>query len=151
VTLWCIGLLAAQGKVEPVLQDPAFMELSKLVGGDWEGSVGEGAAVHNHFEFAVDGKMVKGNGTVTAGGHVVLRTQPNMGWDPVAKKVSYVDFHNHDTVYAGHVSMQDGWMVYDFTELAQPRNHFTARSRLIDADHYEFLLGNEVIKMTRKR
>jgi hypothetical protein len=41
-------------------------------------------------------------------------------------------------------------MVYDFNELARPKNHFTGRSRFTDANHYEFLLGKEVIRMARR-
>lgn len=133
----------------PILKDPAYVQLSRLVGGDWVGTVGT-ATVKNHFEFAVDGKMITGHGVVAAGGHTVLVVQPNFSWDAVAKKVSYVDFHNHDTIYAGHVAMKDGWIMYDFAELADSSKKFTGKSRLVDANHYEFLLGDEVIKMVRK-
>jgi hypothetical protein len=91
----------------PVLTDPTFKELSKLVGGEWVGR-GPKVEIHHKFEFAVDGKMIKGHGQVRVGGRVVLEMQPNMGWDPVAKQVTYVDFHDFDTVYTGHVSLKDG-------------------------------------------
>jgi len=145
-----LALHSARQQTEPILSDAAYKELSKLVGGEWVGSVGGSAEVHNRFEFAVDGKMIKGNGYVLAGGKTVLRTQPNLGWDPVARQVSYVDFHNHDTVYVGHVTLKDGWMLYDFSQLSDPKRHFTGKSRFTDPNHYEFLLGDELIKMARK-
>lgn len=134
----------------PILLDPTYRELGKLVGGSWEGSAGP-AVVRQHFTYAVDGKMIRGEGTVTVKGKVVLRTQANFGWDPVLKSVTYVDFHDHDTVYMGHVVLEKGWMVYDFREFADSSKKFLAKSHFLDGSHYEFLLGDEKIALSRKR
>ena len=51
----------------------------------------------------------------------------------------------------GHVVLdKDGWLVYDFSEFADPKKHYTGKSKVLDKNHYVFLMGNEVIKLTRK-
>ena len=138
-------------QAESIQSDPTFKELSKLVGGNWVGHVNADTEIRQHFEFAVDRKLIRGNGSVLVKGKVVLYTQANMGWDPSVKKVFYVDFHNHDTVYMGHVTLKDGWMEYDFSEFADSTKHYDARSKFTDKNHYQFLLGKETITMERKR
>src|SRR5476649_1412088 len=96
---------ALQGK--GILEDPAYRELSKLVGGDWISHVDTNTTVHQHFEFAVEGKVIRGTGTVEVKGKTVMYIHSNMGWDPIAKKVTYVDFHNHDTIYMGYITLVD--------------------------------------------
>ncbi len=95
--------------------------------------------------------MIRGAGSVTVGGKTVLYVQPNMGWDPVLKRVTYIDFHNHDTVYMGHIELKGGWMEYDFNEFANPKKHYAAKSRFTGPDTYEFVVETEVLKMTRVR
>lgn len=149
-TLFLAPLLLLQ-QAAPVLQDPTYKELSKLVGGDWVGHFDANTTIHQHFEFDVDGRMIRGHGFVTSGSRTVLFMQPNLGWDPVARQVSYVDFHNHDTVFLGHVTLKDGWFNYDFHEFADPSKHYSAKSRIVDKSHYEFILGPEVISMERTK
>jgi len=135
---------------EPILSDPTYKELSKLVGGDWSAHPDANTVIRQHFEFGVDGKVIRGTGSVQVHGKTVLYIHSNLGWDPVAKKVTYVDFHNHDTIYMGHVTLKDGWLEYDFNEFADPKKHYDAKSRVVDANHYEFMVGQEKISMERK-
>jgi len=128
---------------------PAFRELSKLVGGDWTGHIDANTVIHQRFEFAVEGKVIRGTGAVTVQGKTVLFLHSNLGWDPVAKQVSYVDFHNHDTIFLGHITMDGSSLKYDFKEFADPKKHYEAKCSFVDANHYRFTVGTEVLTMER--
>jgi hypothetical protein len=132
-----------------ILTDPTYQELSKLVGGEWVSHPDAGTVVHQHFEFGVEGKVIRGTGSVVVGGKTVLYIHTNLGWDPIAKKVTYVDFHNHDTIFLGYIVLNQGWLEYGFNEFADPKKHYEAKSRFTDKDHYEFVVGKEVLKMAR--
>jgi hypothetical protein len=148
-----LGLMIAAGRgpaSEPILTDPALVQLSKLVGGHWEGNLG-GAKVNNRFHFAAGGLMVKGEGVVTLNGKTVLYTQPNMGWDASTKSVFYVDFHNHNQVMMGHVTARDGWLLFEFGDMTNPKARFSARSKLTDKNTYEFDIPAEHESFTLHR
>ncbi len=98
-----------------------------MVGGNWECCPDAETLIKQHFEFAVDGKMIRGNGSVAVKGRTVLYIHSNLGWDPVTKSVSYVDFHNEDTIYMGHITLKDGWLDYDFKEFANPTKHLRSQ------------------------
>lgn len=134
---------------DPVLSDPTYKELSKLVGGDWTAQADAKTVVRQHFEFAVEGKVIRGTGSVEVGGKTVLFIHSNLGWDPIAKKVTYVDFHNHYTIYLGHIVLNKGWLEYNFNEFADPKKHFEAKSRFTNPNHYEFTVGKEALTMRR--
>jgi hypothetical protein len=135
---------------DPILRDPTYKELSILVGGNWEAHPNPGLVIRQHYEFGVDGKVIRGMGTVSMKGKTLIYIHANFGWDPVAKRVTYVDFHNHDTIYMGYVTMKDGWLNYDFKEFSDPNKRYQAKSQFTDRDHYQFSLGPELIKMARK-
>jgi hypothetical protein len=143
-------LVAVLSQQAPILDDPTYKELSKLVGGNWEAHPDADTAVHQHFEFAVEGKVIRGTGTVEVKGKTVLFIHSNLGWDPVLKQVSYVDFHGYDTIYMGHITLRNGSLNYDFNEFANPKKHYAAQCRFTDENHYEFGVGAEVLKMERK-
>jgi hypothetical protein len=132
-----------------ILGDPTFMELGKLVGGDWTSHPDANTFVKQHFEYGVEGKVIRGTGSVSVGGKTVMYIHSNLGWDPVAKKVTYVDFHNHDTIYMGHITLNNGTLDYDFNEFANPKKHYEAKCKFIDKNHYQFIVGKEVLTMER--
>jgi len=134
-----------------ILSDPTYQELSKLVGGNWTSHPDADTLIRQHFEFGVEGKVIRGTGSVEVKGKTVMYIHSNLGWDPIAKKVTYVDFHNHDTIYMGHIVLKNGWLEYDFNEFADPKKHYEAKSRIVDANHYEFTVGKEVLTMERMK
>ncbi len=135
----------------PILDSPTFKALSKLVGGRWEAKVDADTLISHRFEFDVDRRMIRGRGTVTSKGKVVLRIQANFGWDTVSKKVSYVDFHDENTVYVGHVALEDGWIVYNFSELSDSTKKHLMKAKFVDDNHYSFSLGTQDLVLIRKR
>jgi hypothetical protein len=141
--------IALAALTQGVLMDPAYRELSKLVGGDWYSRPDANTVIHQHFEFGVEGKVIRGTGDVKVGGKTVLYIHSNMGWDPVSKSVTYVDFHNHDTIYMGHITAGSDGLKYDFNEFADPKKHYAATCKFTDKDHYQFIVGKEALTMTR--
>lgn len=142
------SVLTLQG-TPAITSDPAFKELSKLVGGHWERSGSSGLKVVNRFRFEVGGKLIRSDGTVTVNGKTVLYMHANLGWDKATKSVFYVDFHNNDTVYSGHVTLDKGTLIYDFGELHDPKAHYVIKMKFLDNDHYDAGDGGETLKMTR--
>ncbi len=80
------SVLAWQGSAD-ITADPTYKELSRLVGGHWESTNTPKIKIVNRFKFAVDGKLIRSEGTVTAGGNTVLYMQANLGWDKATKSV----------------------------------------------------------------
>ena len=141
------GVLVGQGS-PAITSDPTFRELSKLVGGHWENS-GSKVKVVNRFRFEVGGTLIRSDGTVTMNGKIVLYLHANLGWDKATKSVFYVDVHDNDTVYTGHVALEKGVLVYKFGELHNPKAHYEIKMKFIDNDHYEGLGAGEDLKMSR--
>lgn len=133
-----------------ILADPTYKALSRLVGGHWEAKLGPDAVLRQQYRFAVDGKMIRGEGSVSVGGKTMLHIQANFGWDPIAKKVTYVDFHNHDTIFMGYVTLEKDDLRYAFTEFANIKKEHLAHSHFVDDNHYEFVVEKEVITLERK-
>jgi len=142
------SVLAWQGNAA-ITSDPAYKELSRLVGGHWENAAGSPFKVVNRFRFEVGGTLIRSDGKVTQNGKAVLYMHANLGWDKATKSVFYVDLHNNDTVYTGHVALVEGTLVYDFGELHNPKAHYSIKMKFIDDDHYEGQGGGEDLKMTR--
>ncbi len=148
ITLALASVLTFQGTAA-IKSDPTFRELSKLVGGHWENSGSKGVKVVNRFRFESGGTLIQSDGTVMVNGKVVLYMHANLGWDKSTKSIFYVDFHDNDTVYNGHVKLVDGSLVYEFGDLHNPKKHFTIKMKFLDNDHYEGEGAGEDLMMTR--
>jgi hypothetical protein len=142
------AVLTWQGSNE-ITSDPTFKELSKLVGGHWVNTGSQGVKVVNRFRFEVGGKLIRSDGTVTMNGKTVLYMHANLGWDKSTKSVSYVDLHDNDTVYTGHVTLDSGVLIFNFGELHNPKAHYTIKMKFIDNDHYEGQGAGGDLKMIR--
>lgn len=148
ISLILSALFAVQG-FSDITKDPVYKELSKLVGGRWESVSAPGVKVVNRFRFEVSGTAIRSQGIVTVSGKDVLHMHANFGWDSSTKSVYYIDFHNNDTVFSGHVTLMNGSLVLDFGELFEPKHHYKVSFTFLDNDHYNSLLNGSVQKMTR--
>ena len=135
-----------------ILDDPTYKQLSRLVGGHWHNPAGKNFVIDNRFRFEADGKLIQSSGSVTAGGKTVLFMHASMGWDQAKKSVFYLDIHDNDTVYSGHIKLIKDTLVFDFGELYNPKPHYMIKMKFIDDDHYEASEGQGAkLVMTRSR
>lgn len=142
------------------LSDPAMKLALNLCGGHWH-YAGPKIQVDLTFKAELDGKMVAGEGIIHAG-KVSLFSHSRFGWDPVQKKVYYLDTHQQDTVYFGHVIVKDGVWTNEFSTLVGADGHWVQRAKLTDkntldsslysvsADGTEKLEHHFVFKRTKK-
>ncbi len=147
-----IAMTLVVHNIHPISDDPTFNQLSRLVGGHWQNATGQNYLIDNHFRFEADGKLIQSSGSVAAGRKTVLYMHASMGWDRVKKSIFYLDIHDNDTVYAGHIKLEKDALVFNFGELFDPKPHYTIRMRFLDDDHYEASEGfGPNLLMTRSR
>jgi hypothetical protein len=118
-------------------QQGCIADLAALVGGHWEGKLGPATVVHR-YESILDGKAIHDVGTVSMNGNVVLNIDARYGWDETAKATYYLDVHNHDTVYFGHVVNAAGTFKLHFVNLCKPADEESSSFKFTDADTMEF-------------
>ena len=112
--------------------DPALVLAQKLCGGHWKYK-GPKIEVDLVFKSEQNGSLVLGTGTIKAE-TVILTSHSQFGWDPKVKKTYYLDSHQNDTVYFGHVSMDGEIWTNDFTTLVGTSGHWIQRAKLVDAN-----------------
>lgn len=124
------------GQSKPAPDTATFNSVKRIVGGVWRGKVGD-LPVEQRFTLADGGAVVEGHGTVGDPKKPVLRMHSRIGIDSATGKVFYLDMHNADTVYFGHVHTEGADMVFDFTALSGDTGHWIAKERLTSDDHFE--------------
>jgi len=127
--------LVVQTQTAGPTQDPAWPVLKQLLGGHWEGVVGKSVKVRFKFSLLSDGQMIRGDGIIGVGSLHPLTAQTSIGWDPQAKQLYYLDQHGFDTVYFGHVTLQDNVLVWDFKALCGDSGHYQSHET-ITGDEY---------------
>jgi len=118
----------------------AFTKAKQMVGGVWRGKVGESTPVEVRFKLVNDGKVVESEGVVGDPKKPVMTMRARMGIDPITNKVFYLDEHNGTTIYFGHITLEKGSLVFDFTALSGDKGHWIARQKFPSADTYESTL-----------
>jgi len=113
--------------------DPAMDMLGRFVGGTWR-TAGE-FVVEFKYEWRVPGKSIRGVGVIGKGSKQEAPSESIYGWDAEAKKVYYLDCHNHDTVYKGWVVVQDGKLLGDFSGLIGDKGDYRFENVLSDSDN----------------
>ena len=114
----------------------AFDSCKRLVGGVWRGTVGEKLPVELRFTLSPDGNVITGTGLVGDPTKPVLRIESIVGLDAVTDSVYYLDRHNTDTVYFGHVTLEGEKLKFDFTSLVGGKGHWIATEWLPTADTF---------------
>ena len=130
--------LALSGPSGDTTTDPAFLKMKGMVGGVWVGDLGKKMIIRFTYELKEEGKMLEGHGQLSNAGKVILTMNSKFGWDPIAKKTYYVDFHGHDVVYQGHVTLQKDRFVIDFQGLIGDLGHWVSYAQMPTKDRYDF-------------
>jgi len=136
------GLSLGQKPADEQAKDPAWKLIGQMVGGKWVGKLGN-LEVVQEFHFEQGGKMLVGKGVVGAGTPVETPMDSRFGWDPVAKKVYYVDHHSFDIVYAGHLRADGDQFVFDFRGLIGDPGHYITKAKFNGPDEYAFSMWQE--------
>lgn len=127
---------------EDYTKGPVFTLAKRLVGA-WEGRVGKEATVRFHFTLEQDGKLIVANGSVIAKGlKKPIPMRSSLGWDPAMKQVYYLDQHDANIVYFGHVTESNGSLVFDFRGLCGDLGHYRSTVK-ITRNHYESTMDSE--------
>ncbi|HEY0867894.1 MAG TPA: hypothetical protein VGE01_10960 [Fimbriimonas sp.] len=110
-------------------------ELNRLAGGRWTSANG---AVVQKFEPKESGRLLVGETTVKlpTGG---MTMNARFGIDPRKDKVYYLDLHG-ETVYFGHVTLQDRVLVYEFDTLVGKPNRWIVKMEFLDDDRYRTMM-----------
>lgn len=135
--------------------------MRNYIGGTWTGQVkgenGEKLVVEFKYKSHPDGKGVIGEGIIGKGSKNPIYTHSQFGIDPTTKTVYYWDSHNSNTIYFGHVDLQDGALLFKFGPAGGDSNAFGAKSKLVDKDHFQNSImtkdGREIVGLafSRKR
>ncbi len=109
--------------------DPPALEFAhRLCGGTWK-LVQSKIEAEFRFSKAMDGLIVEGHGIVSANENT-MRVFSRFGWDPGERSVYYLDMHNNDCVYFGHVNMIDGIWINHFKALVGSPAEFIQEATL---------------------
>ena len=112
--------------------DPALDMLGRMVGGTWR-TTGDFVAEFK-YEWRIKGKAIRAVGVIAKGTKDEFPAEALYGWDAAAKKVYYLDFHGHETIYKGLVEMKDGKFIGEFGGLVGDKGHYRFEDELTDND-----------------
>ncbi len=133
-------------------------KMAVMIGGTWRGQVkGPDGPLVVEFSYRrhPDGKGVLGEGVIGKGSKSPLWVHSQFGWDPVAKAVYYFDTHDSETLYFGHISLENDDMVFTFSPIGMIPRIYQSRGRLVDHDTYQAIIkdanGNQLVGFTLKR
>jgi hypothetical protein len=129
------AIAALSGPPSPLDHDPVFTLAKRLVG-TWEGILGKRMKIRFTFRLQNGGQLIIADGVVGVGTPKPMFAHATLGWDPIAKKVYYLDQHGTDTIYFGHVTREGDDLVFDFNALSGDTGHYRSRSHL-SASKYE--------------
>ena len=128
-----VGAIGGTGG-EPA-SDPAYKQLSQLVGGTWEFTSADLEA-DAKWTLAPDGVSLHGETTISPKGGKTMHAIARFGWDPVAKKVYYLDAHDSETVYLGLVHEQSGVLDARFKTVVGPSSEWSFKIKFDGPDRY---------------
>lgn len=159
---WTVVLTSLKEKVsakpESAHSDRVLAELSRMIGGVWEGQVqGPEGPLVVEFQYSghPDGKGVVGTGVIGKGSKNPVHVRNAFGIDPLTGKVYYLDSHNSGTVYYGHMDLEGDAMTFTFGPVGGRMDAFTSKSKLADEDTYQSIIkdkeGKELVGLVLKR
>ena len=135
-SLLCGGGSAAEGTPAADL-DPVLKKLGILVGGKWVTERKSPSGVpfaETSWTWAPDGKSLIASGIIGQGTAKPVHGTARIGWDPVAKKVYYLDNHGSETVYFGHVRLEGEELVFEFKTIVGTPGDWMIRESYPDRD-----------------
>jgi hypothetical protein len=131
----CLGIVAATGAQEDKKLDPAITALSNFVGGKW---VAEGGPipVEQEWTWNRDKRGLNVVAIIGKGTPNLMQSKAFIGWDPLEKKAYYLDMHDSELTYYGHVTHSDGTIEFRFGQLGSGKVSFTERGKFIGKDEW---------------
>lgn len=144
---------------KPAKPDTTPLEkLATMIGGTWRGEVkGPDGPLVVEFQYKrhKDGKGVIGDGVIGKGSKNPLWVHSQFGWDPIAKAVYYFDTHDSQTLYFGHLALENEDLVFTFSPIGMLSQVFQARGHLKDENTYENVIldetGARIVGLTLRR
>ncbi len=118
--------------------DPALKELSKFVGGTWESD--GGMPISQRWTWNPDKRGLSVVTQINKGAPNAIEARAFLGWDAVMKKPYYLDMHNSETTYYGHVGLKDGIVEFRFGLLGSEKVQWVERGKFIGPDQWESTL-----------
>lgn len=115
--------------------DPALKELSKFVGGTWESE--GGLPISQHWTWNTDQRGLSVVTQINKGAPTAFEARAFLGWDAIAKKPYYLDMHNSETTYYGHVGLKDRVIEFKFGILGSGKTQWVERGKFTSADQWE--------------
>ncbi|HRJ27529.1 MAG TPA: hypothetical protein PLO61_08485 [Fimbriimonadaceae bacterium] len=120
----------------------ALIEIKKLAGGVWKGTVGNNMPVEIRYTLFSDGTGVEARGTVGDPKKPAMNIFARMGLDPATRTVYYIDLHNNDTIYFGECKVKDRNLEINFKGLSGDLNQYRNRLTFINKDEMDSALYN---------
>lgn len=130
LTIGAFGTNAA----EPA-SDPAYKQLAQLVGGTWEHS-STNLQAEAKWTLAPDGVSLHGETTIKPKGGKTMHAIARFGWDPVAKRVYYLDAHDSETVFLGLVHNEGGVLHSRFRTVVGSPSEWSFKIKFDGPDQY---------------
>lgn len=133
-------------------------KLSTMIGGVWRGEIKTPTAplkVEFVYKRHIDGEGLLGEGVVGKGSAKPMYIHSQFGWDPIGKQVYYLDSHDSNTVYWGHVAVQKEDVTFTFGPAGGDSKAFSSVARFLDKDTMQSIIknskGEEQVGFTLKR
>lgn len=63
-----------------------------------------------------------------------------LGYDPITKKASYLDIHDSETTYSGHITLEDGFVVFRFGRIGSGKVEWVERGKFTNINLWESAL-----------
>ena len=145
------------GEMSLSAADKTMAKLSQLIGGTWV-NANPKFVVEFCYEWAFDGKAIRGLGVLDKGGPHEQRGEVILGLDTVNKTVYYLDCHGGNCVYKGTVKLDGKDLVFDFATIVGAPAKWREVLRFTGQDEMQFTIFSEkegksvpVVEQTSKR
>jgi hypothetical protein len=131
--LLVLTLTSWSQEVKPL--DPALTILSKFVGGKWKAE--GGMPIVHEWKWNADKRGLHANNVIGLPGGKTMNSTVFLGWDPVAKKVYYLDMHDSEMTYYGHITEKNGGVEFRFGVLGSGKEDWIERGKFVGEDEWQ--------------
>lgn len=118
--------------------DPAIAYMGRIAG-KWTAVAHAGKSAFKcrfEFEWNRDHRGIHGEADIAIDTPQPMHSYTVIGYDQNAKAAYYVDAHDSDTLYAGHVYLEGGKLVFRFGNYGKGEGQFVSTEWFVDDDHY---------------
>jgi hypothetical protein len=118
--------------------DAAMAYFAKIVG-KWDAVAHAGSSDFKckfTFEWNADHRGIHSDATIGMDTAKPMHSLSMVGYDPNAKAVYYVEAHDSDTLYTGHVYLVDNKLLFKFGNYGEGENEFVSTEWFVEDNHY---------------